>query len=112
MGIGSTILRALVGEVTKEVRAAYRENERLEARKERLKQLGKVHVLVIQDFIKPLGADIAKLSQKDAARINRCLVAMNERGETLFQENTPALLSRYATAIKSAAIIAMNLCKK
>jgi len=115
MGIGSIIIKTLVREGLKEVGRAYGENKRLEWRKLRLQQLGRVHVLVHQDFIKPPSDNISGLSSKDAERVNRRLVTMNERGEALLGDNadlSDAGVSRYATAIKLAAIMSISLCKK
>jgi hypothetical protein len=115
MGIGSIILRTLVREGIKEVQAAYSESERLERRKERLQNLGRAHVLIIQDFIKPLCADLQKISQRDAERINRYLVAMTERGDEILNnpnDTTDSDVSRYAKSIKMAALVAISLCKK
>jgi hypothetical protein len=115
MGIGSIILRTLVREGIKQLGEASREGERLERRKERLQHIGRAHALIIEDFMKPLCADLEKISSKDAQRVNRYLVAMNDRANWILEnlnETADSHVSRYATSVKAAALVAISLCKK
>ena len=111
MGLLSQFVKALV----RESQYAHREKASIEYFNLRWQQLTDIHQLVVKDFLQPLEPFSGDLTYNEYAKLNEYVKDMDEWRSVINTNINNARqnhLSRYATAIKKAAMKSIKLCKK
>lgn len=109
------LLSQLFKDRVSENRFSQAEKARMEYFNLRWQILWDIHQSVVKDFLQPLEPLWNKMSRNEYLKLNGYIQDMNDWRDEInrhINNATQSHLSRYATAIKKAAMQSMQLCQK